>query len=632
MDFSSPFSTGGYVPGPLIKQDTEVIFVSDMFIDQYVGGAELTTEALIEKCPVPFQKVLASSLTVDVLESGHQKHWIFGNFASLDQSLIPTIVANLSYSVLEYDYKFCRYRSQEKHKFAEKKECDCDDTQHGKMVSAFLYGAKSVYWMSEAQQEIYLQKFPFLAEKHNTVLSSVFDDNFFLTLKKLREENKGSERNGWIVLGSNSWIKGAEKAEEWCKENNHQYEVVWQLPYNELLAKLSTAEGFVYLPEGNDTCPRMVIEAKLLGCKLQLNDFVQHKDEEWFATSDLLAIEEYLYGSRQLFWQNEMKNIEYEAAVSGYTTTLNCLQQEYPYRNCIESMLAFCKEVIVVDGGSTDGTWEELEAWASEEPKLKIHKVERDWKHTRHAVFDGAQKAEARKRCTQEFCWQMDADEVAPPGTKEKIDSFVRSWPAAVDLISFPVVEYWGSKEKTRVDVNPWKWRLSRNLPHITHGIPKELRREDEDGNLYAHPGTDGCDYVHAETYERIPHASFYNDQAHTVRIQAMRGDPQALDAYEEWLQNCTNLLPFVEHFSWMNIERKIKTYKNYWQKHWESLYDIKQEDTPENNMFFDKAWSDVSDEEIAALATKLASKTGGHVFHTKIDWNNPTPSITIKI
>ena len=67
-------------------------------------------------------------------------------------------------------------------------------------------------------------------------------------------------------------------------------------------------------------------------------------------------------------------------------------------------------------------------------------------------------------------------------------------------------------------------------------------------------------------------------------------------------------------------------------QKHWESLYDIKQEDTPENNMFFDKAWSDVSDEEIAALATKLASKTGGHVFHTKIDWNNPTPSITIKI
>ena len=31
---------------------------------------------------------------------------------------------------------------------------------------------------------------------------------------------------------------------------------------------------------------------------------------------------------------------------------------------------------------------------------------------SRHAVFDGAQKAEARSRCTGDFLWQMDADEV----------------------------------------------------------------------------------------------------------------------------------------------------------------------------------------------------------------------------
>ena len=632
MNLNSPFSGSTQFSSISIDDDAEVIFVSDMFVEQYVGGAELTTEALIEKCPVKCQKLLASNITMELLEQGYQKHWVFGNFASLNQQLIPTIVANLSYSVLEYDYKFCRYRSVEKHRFAENQDCDCDNTQHGKLISAFLYGAKSLYWMSEGQQKIYLTKFPFLAEKHNTVLSSVFDDKFFLLVKKLREQYKDADRKGWVVLGSNSWIKGASQAEEWCKENNHEYEVVWQLPHEQLLEKLAQAEGFVYLPEGNDTCPRMVIEAKLLGCKLQLNEYVQHKDEEWFATDNTLEIEEYLYGSRQLFWQKEMENIAYEAAVSGYTTTLNCLDQKYPYKDCIASMLAFCKEVVVVDGGSTDGTWEELEKWAQTESKLKIHKVERDWSHTRHAVFDGAQKAEARSRCTEDFCWQMDADEVAPPGTKEKIDTFVRSWPPTVDLICFPVIEYWGSKEKTRVDVNPWKWRLSRNLPHITHGIPKELRRIDEEGNLYAHPGTDGCDYVNTETFERIPHASFYNDQAHAARIQAMRGNTEALKVYEDWLQNCTELLPFVEHFSWMDIERKIATYKNYWQKHWESLYDIKQEDTAENNMFFDKPWSEVSDAEITALAKELATKTGGHVFHTKIDWQNTTPSISIKV
>ena len=71
-------------------------------------------------------------------------------------------------------------------------------------------------------------------------------------------------------------------------------------------------------------------------------------------------------------------------------------------------------------------------------------------------------------------------------------------------------------------------------------------------------------------------------------------------------------------------------TYKNYWQKHWESLYDIVQEDTAENNMFFDKPWSEVSDDEIKKMAVDLAKKTGGHVFHSKVDWNNPTPSIKV--
>ena len=80
-----------------------------------------------------------------------------------------------------------------------------------------------------------------------------------------------------------------------------------------------------------------------------------------------------------------------------------------------------------------------------------------------------------------------------------------------------------------------------------------------------------------------------------------------------------------------MNIERKIKTYKNYWQQHWESLYDVKQEDTAENNMFLNKPWTEVTDDEIKQLAKDLAEKTGGHVFHSKIDWNKPMPYLTLE-
>ena len=167
-----------------------------------------------------------------------------------------------------------------------------------------------------------------------------------------------------------------------------------------------------------------------------------------------------------------------------------------------------------------------------------------------------------------------------------------------MDLVALPVTEFWGSKNKIRIDVNPWKWRLSKNLPHITHGIPDKLRKFDEDGDLYAAPGTDGCDYVRNNDYSTIKFSTFYTNEVEGVRracmvspsVAAEQGENFLRDAvknYENWMNVMVDSLPTVHHYSWFNIERKIKTYKNYWSSHWQSLYDIKQEDTSENNMFF---------------------------------------------
>ena len=261
-------------------------------------------------------------------------------------------------------------------------------------------------------------------------------------------------------------------------------------------------------------------------------------------------------------------------------------------------------------------------------PALKVFQVERDWNHPRHAVYDGAQKAEARSRCTGDYCWQMDCDEVVHEDDYEKIINLCRNFPKTADLVSLPVVEYWGSIDKVRVDVNPWKWRLSRNKPEITHGIPNDFRREDADGNLYAGLGTDGCDYIHPETFERIPHASFYTGEIHNLRIAALQGSPEALANYEEWFQRAVELLPGVHHYSWLDISRKIKTYKNYWSQHWQSLYNMEQQDIIENNMFFAKTWAEVTDEDIDNLSVELAQKMGGWIFHTRIDFSTPTPHI----
>ena len=145
------------------------------------------------------------------------------------------------------------------------------------------------------------------------------------------------------------------------------------VPYEEVLEKMAQAQGFVYLPQGGDTCPRMVIEAKLLGCQLHINDDVQHAKEIWFDTDDPFDTEAYLFAARERFWTSIQTTMNYIPVISGYTTTRNAISQAYPFKQTIQSMLGFCTEVIVVDGGSDDGTWEELQTMSEtqEDARLK---------------------------------------------------------------------------------------------------------------------------------------------------------------------------------------------------------------------------------------------------------------------
>ena len=611
-----------------IPDSARIVFVSDLFSSDHIGGAELTTDSIINSSPYEVFRIHAKDVNEKILSQGLTRHWIFGNFSQLNKDLIPGIIANLNYSIVEYDYKYCTYRSPEKHLEISGEPCNCHQAMHGKMVSAFYCAAKSLWWMSEKQMKIYHTMFPFLNKVKNTVLSSVFDEGFFQYASELIEKAKGKKREKWLVVGSNSWIKGVEQSVEHCKSNNLDFEIVQGLAYPDLLKKLSTAKGLVFLPNGSDTCPRLVIEAKLLGCDLILNEYVQHAEEDWFKSNDSEKMIKHLYEARDRFWDGIKSIIDYDPTISGYTTTLNCIAQNYPFESSIESLLGFCDQVVVVDGGSTDGTWERLQELKEKHECLIIHQQARDWKSTRFAVFDGLQKALARALCTGEFCWQQDSDEVVHEEDYEKVKALIKQLPKNMDLVALPVTEFWGKGEKVRIDVNPWKWRLSRNRPHITHGIPANLRRHDEEGDLYSAPGSDGCDYIRSDTYDPIPFANFYTNDLHNVRMAALSGNNEALASYQESVKGISLQLPTVYHYSWYDIERKIKTYRDYWSSHWQSLYNIEQKDLPENNMFFNKSWSNVTSKEIKSLAKKLEKEMGGWVFHQKIDFSKKTPFI----
>ena len=276
------------------------IFIADMFSSDYIGGAELSTEALMQKAinsKLPVFKIHSHKVTKDFLEENKDCHFVVCNFSNLGDLEKVYMCKNNSYSIVEYDYKFCKYRSIEKHFAAENKECDCISDNAMKSNIALYAYAEKIWFMSAKQREIFVERMKFLSDRDSEVLSSIFHDGDIRFIESLSYNEKN---NKYIILDSDSWIKNTKKTIEFAEQNNIDYELVKNLPYHELLIKLSTSKGLIFLPSGGDTCPRITIEARLLGADVIVNDNVQHAKEDWYQTSETCL--EYVKKTSQRFW------------------------------------------------------------------------------------------------------------------------------------------------------------------------------------------------------------------------------------------------------------------------------------------------------------------------------------------
>lgn len=284
-----------------IPKYAEYIVVSDMFAEDYTGGAELTLEAILQKAPGRVYKLHSSACTSRLVEANKGKYWILGNFTQMPHdAMIQLVVSDVQFSVIECDYKYCKWRSSHLHQLKEGKACDCHTQKNGIFMRGLYQRAQHVFFMSADQMQVYVDKFPQAKPTNFVVQTSTFKPETLDNLARLRESRTPSDT--WAVLGGYSWIKAEQETVQWCQNQNMKYEVIGGLKPAEFLEKLSTYKGLVFRPAGFDTCPRIVIESKLLGLKCSLNENVQHQNEDWFVGT-IEQTEEYLRGRPAFFWK-----------------------------------------------------------------------------------------------------------------------------------------------------------------------------------------------------------------------------------------------------------------------------------------------------------------------------------------
>lgn len=311
-------------------------------------------------------------------------------------------------------------------------------------------------------------------------------------------------------------------------------------------------------------------------------------------------------------------------SIGAYTTAYNCFAMHYPFREAIQSWLGFADEVVVVDAGSQDGTFEELQRIATFEPRLRVYREPVDFSHPRWAIqMDGLLKAKSRAKCRADFLWQVDTDEIVTSEDFERIRMLPEVLGEAMNerpVVFMPMVEFWGSLSRIRADFLSWKPRFSKNLSNITHGIPIEFRMVDKWGNEYPRPyESDSCNYIWKDSRESVP-------MLFPMKLPRVALKPEEFD---QFFQEALQRFPSVLHLSWLDLKRKISHYRAFWPKFHASMYNLDEPDTPERNVMFTKRWSDVTDEDIALKADEL-NRLGPRFFSQgkKHDPNKTGPTV----
>ncbi len=275
--------------------------------------------------------------------------------------------------------------------------------------------------------------------------------------------------------------------------------------------------------------------------------------------------------------------------IGAYMIIRDGIKYGFPFEKCISAALKIkgLKELVIVDGGSSDGTWEALQDLVNYDgivlgdgfqidPHMRrcIKIFQHEWDLDNPTLF-GDEKTYARKLCNSNWLIQLDADEIIhEPNPGDVLRSIQRNSNSKV--LDLPVINFYGNENTIRIESNFWKWRITKNDSDIIHGVHKQARIVDDLGRVSMDKRiSDSCEMISSKTLEILPHKPVFPWKCLIDHENIKNSPEENREKYIEMIKHVVSNHPVIFHYSWKDLDRKEKN-----GEFWDSTHFGKKEQT----------------------------------------------------
>ena len=253
----------------------KIAFLDKFFLEDGInGGGEQNNDELIKLLinkGNDVTKYRIRGLTIDNLPDRETKI-IVSNFVGMDQKVKDHITENYSYIIYEHDHKYIKTRDPSHFK-------NYKAPEHQIINREFYKNAKAVICQSKLHMRVVERNLNL--DNIVSVSGNLWSEELLDYLEEISTSQE-DKQDVCSIMYSSIPNKNVEGSILYCRVNQLKSEKIMPCSHKEFLTKLNKNKTLVFFPKTLETLSRIVVEARMLNCRVATNKNIGATSEEWF--------------------------------------------------------------------------------------------------------------------------------------------------------------------------------------------------------------------------------------------------------------------------------------------------------------------------------------------------------------